>query len=149
MINNHHPGHILNTNRNIAGATYDLKLRMHPLAAYIGLEDLKKFELNNIKLKNKAIWIYKFLDHNDISHPYNFKFDISGFHYGLPFFYKEKISDEIIKEYNWYTNLKDESIKPIKNLDELNILNDIYFRFRQNLNNDLKNFKKAKKIFQC
>lgn len=151
MINNHHPGHILNTNRNIAGATYDLKLRMHPLAAYIGLEDLKKFELNNIKLKNKAIGIYKFLDHNDISHPYNFKFDISGFHYGLPFFYKEKISDEIIKEYNWYTNLKDESIKPINKLDELNIINDIHFLDLDFIkNNDLeKILKRLRKIFQC
>ena len=41
---------------------------------------------NSDMLGTKAIKIYEFLDHNNISHPYNTKFDISGFHYGLPFF---------------------------------------------------------------
>jgi len=151
MINNHHPGHTLNTNKNIAGAINDLKLRMHPIAACIGLEDLKKFKLNNSELKNKAIRIYEFLDHNNISHPYNSKFDISGFHYGLPFFYKEKISDEIVKEYNWYSNLKDKNIKPIGKLDKLNIINEIYFLDLSFIkNNDLKKILiKLKKIFKC
>jgi dTDP-4-amino-4,6-dideoxygalactose transaminase len=151
MINNHHPGHILNSNKNIAGAINDLKLRMHPIAACIGFEDLKKFKLNNSELKNKAIKIYEFLDHNNISHPYNTKFDISGFHYGLPFFYKEKISDEIVKEYNWYSNLKDENIRPISNLNKLSIINEIYFLDLSFIkNNDLKKILiKLKKIFKC
>ena len=127
MIINHHPGHRLNVNKNIAGSIVDLKLRMHPFAAYIGLNDLKTFETRNNKLKKKIVEIYNFFDRKNIKHPYDKKNDISGFHYGLPFFYDEQIKDEIIKEYNWYADLRDKGIRPINNSDNLSIINQIYF----------------------
>ena len=61
MINNHHPGHIQNSQFKIAGGVNDLKLRMHPLAALIANNDLKSFDKRNELLKKKIKEIYQFL----------------------------------------------------------------------------------------
>ena len=91
MINNHHPGHTDNKKLKIAGGINDLKLRMHPLAAIIGYQDLKSFEKRNKKLKAKITMIYDYLNDLKIQNPYNQKTNIGGFHFGIPFFTKKKL----------------------------------------------------------
>ena len=61
---------------------------MHPFAAYIGLNDLKTFETRNNKLKKKIVEIIIFLIVKILN--ISDKNDISGFHYGLPFFMMNK-----------------------------------------------------------
>jgi len=127
MINNHHPGHTKNENFDVAGGINDLKLRMHPIAAILATYDLKTFEKRNQILKNKIKIIYSCLDKLGIKHPFNQNSFISGFHFGIPFFFSHKISSNIIKNYNWYFNLDLLNINSItKNNDKI-IFKDLRF----------------------
>lgn len=150
MINNHHPGHINNKKFKFAGGINDLKLRMHPLAAIIGYHDLKSFEKRNKKLKSKIIMIYNYLNDLKIQNPYNLKANISGFHYGIPFFFKGKLSDKIIKKYNWYKNLENLNIIPISKNKDQNFFEELFFLDLEwiKLNHTLDIKKKLKKIFK-
>ena len=123
MINNHHPGHTKNKNFDVAGGVNDLKLRMHPIAAFLATYDLKTFEKRNQILINKIKIIYNFLDKLDVKHPFNPNTVISGFHFGIPFFFSHKITSNIIKRYNWYTNL---NLLNINSISDNN--NEIFFK---------------------
>jgi dTDP-4-amino-4,6-dideoxygalactose transaminase len=127
MIDNHHPGHKKNNKIEIAGGVNDLKLRMHPLAALFAHNDLNSFEERNEKLKKKIQSIYEILDKLQIKHPYNKKSIISGFHFGVPFFFGNKINSNIIKKYNWYTDFKSLNIKSTSQHDITNFFNDLCF----------------------
>lgn len=127
MINNHHPGHIKNEKYKIAGGIADLKLRLHPLAALIANNDLKSFDKRNIELIKKIKEIYSFFDELNIKHPFNKESKIGGFHYGIPFFYKEKIISDVIKKYNWYEKLNSLNLKPIFQEYDQSFFEEIYF----------------------
>jgi dTDP-4-amino-4,6-dideoxygalactose transaminase len=123
MINNHHPGHLKNSNFDIAGGINDLKLRMHPIAALIATNDLKFFEKRNQILKDKIKIIYDYLEKLGVNHPYNSSTTLSGFHFGIPFFFSQKIQSDIIKSYNWYSNL---SLLNLNSISQEN--NEIFFK---------------------
>jgi len=127
MINNHHPGHKKNKKFEIAGGINDLKLRIHPLASLLALEDLKSFEKRNNKLIEKIKLIYNHLDKKNVKHPYQKHRIISGFHFGIPFFSSKDIVADEIKKYNWYTNLSDLNIKSISPDDNESFFKDLYF----------------------
>ena len=127
MINNHHPGHRLNKNLSVAGGITDLKLRMHPIAAVIGANDLKSFDVRNESLKEKVKNIYGYLDELNIKHPFNKNSIISGFHYGLPFFLLKEIKSDIIKKYNWYDNLDKFNLTSISKENNEIFFQNIYF----------------------
>ena len=127
MINSHHPGHKKNNILNTAGGINNLKLRIHPLAALLASNDLKSFRKRNFELVKKVRLIYDYFDKLKVSHPFNQKSNIGGFHYGLPFFSQNKIEGKIIRKYNWYFNLQNIGIKPIsKNINE-KIFHEIHF----------------------
>ncbi len=150
MIDNHHPGHNKNTKINIAGGINDLKLRMHPLAAVLAADDLKSFEKRNQNLKNKIKLIYNDLNNFKIKHPFNKNSIISGFHFGIPFFSSDKIESEVIKRYNWYTNLNLLNISSTSGEDDENFFKDLYFLDLEWIkkNNISKIRKKIDKIFK-
>ncbi len=127
MINNHHPGHRLNKNLRVAGGITDLKLRMHPIAALLGANDLKSFNYRNEKLKKKVHNIYSYLDELNIKHPLNKDAIISGFHYGLPFFFFKEIKSDIVKKYNWYDNLDKFNLTSISKDNNESFFKNIYF----------------------
>ena len=126
MINNHHPGHKNNDKYEIAGGTDDLKLRMHPLASLLGHNDLNSFEKRNKDLK-KIQLIYNHLDNLKVKHPYNENSIISGFHFGIPFFSSKEIVSDVIKKYNWYTDLNALNIKSITSDDNVSFFKELYF----------------------
>ena len=150
MINNHHPGHKKNYKSEIAGGIDDIKLRMHPLAAVIATEDLKTFEKRNNDLKEKIILIYNLLDEMKIKHPFQTKTIISGFHFGIPFFSSLEHKNEIIRKYNWHTNLNKININPISIEDNTDIFKDLYFLDLEWIkqNNPSKIDERLKKIFK-
>ncbi len=150
MIDNHHPGHKKNTKLKIAGGINDLKLRMHPLAAVLASDDLKSFERRNSSLKEKIKLIYNHLDKLNVKHPFKNDTIISGFHFGIPLFFPDKIESEIIKKYNWYTDLSILNINPILKKDDKNFFNELYFIDLEWIkkNDILKIKKKIDKIFQ-
>lgn len=127
MINNHHPGHIKNDRLKIAGGINDLKLRMHPLAAILGKNDLENFDKRNHKLTKKIKLIYKYLSQLNIQHPFDDTSNISGFHFGLPFFFKGNLESSIIKRYNWYNKLSSLNLKNISPEDNKNFFQELYF----------------------
>ena len=127
MVNNHHPGHRLNKNPRIAGGITDLKLRMHPIAAVIGANDLKSFNHRNKILIEKVNNIYNYLDELNIKHPFYKNSIISGFHYGLPFFFFKEIKSDIIKKYNWYNNLEKFNLTSISKENNEIFFKNIYF----------------------
>ena len=127
MINNHHPGHKNNYKYEIAGGANDLKLRIHPLAALLAHNDLNTFEKRNNDLTEKIKLIYNHLDNLKVKHPYNGTSIISGFHFGIPFFFKKKLVSNYIKKYNWYTDLNSLNIKPISKEADQNFFTDLYF----------------------
>jgi len=150
MIDNHHPGHKKNKNIKVAGAINDLKLRMHPLAAVLASFDLKSFEKRNLILKKKIEQIYDYLDKLNVKHPFTKDSIISGFHFGIPFFFSNKINSEIIKKYNWYTDLDSLQINSILKQDDKSFFNELYFIDLEWIkkNNIFKIKKKIDKIFQ-
>ncbi len=150
MINNHHPGHQKNKKFKIAGGINDLKLRMHPLAALLALDDLKSFEKRNNNLIEKIEFIYNHLDKLNIKHPYRKSSIISGFHFGIPLFSPEKIMSDVIKKYNWYTNLSSLNINSISQEHNESFFKDLYFIDLEWIKNNhiLKIKKKLNKIFQ-
>lgn len=150
MINNHHPSHIKNIKQKIAGGIDDIKLRMHPLAALIGKHDLKSFDDRNQKLKEKIKLVYNHLDEFHIQHPYKKNKNISGFHYGIPFFFKGNLSSKIIKRYNWYNNLSSLNIENINNKCKKNFFEELYFFDLEWIKNKniLEINKKINKIFK-
>lgn len=127
MINNHHPAHVKNIKNKIAGGINDLKLRMHPLAAIIGKYDLETFDARNYELKEKVEHVYNSLDKFNIYHPYKKNKNISGFHYGIPFFFNGVLSSKIIKKYNWFQNLSSINLKNINSEEEKNFFDELYF----------------------
>ena len=127
MINNHHPGHKKNRKFEIAGGINDLKLRIHPLASLLALEDLKSFEKRNDNLIEKIKLIYSHLDKKNINHPYQENKIISGFHFGIPFFSSKEIATDVIKKYNWYTDLNALNIKSISSEDDKSFFKELYF----------------------
>ena len=127
MVNNHHPGHKANPKKEIAGGINDLKLRIHPIASLLALEDLKYFKDRNNKLIKKIKLIYNYLDKQNIKHPYQKNRPISGFHFGIPFFSSNEIRAEVIKKYNWYTNLSELNIKSISSNNDESFFKDLYF----------------------
>ena len=104
MINLHHPGHIENKfSLEYAGVSTNIKLRMHPLASLIADESLDNFYKKNKKLIKKYLEIYKFLNNIKNLETPSYTNNISGFHYGLPFFLNSNEKDykwPIIR-YNW------------------------------------------------
>ena len=150
MINNHHPGHKKNTKLKFAGGIDDLKLRMHPLAAFLAINDLNSFEKRNQYLKKKIELIYNHLDKFNIKHPYKSNSIISGFHFGIPFFFSDKIESDIIKKYNWYTNLSSLNINRISEEDNESFFKDLYFIDLEWIkkNNISKINKKIDKVFK-
>tara|TARA_B100000900_G_C20579088_1_gene716650 strand:+ start:425 stop:1489 length:1065 start_codon:yes stop_codon:yes gene_type:complete len=150
MIDNHHPGHKENTKIEIAGGINDIKLRMHPLAALIATNDLKTFDKRNYDLKNKIIFTYDCLDKFKINHPFHKNSFISGFHFGIPFFSSTKYVSEVIKNYNWYSNLKKLNIKSISTENDVNFFNELYFLDLEWIkkNNFQKIEEKINKIFK-
>lgn len=127
MINNHHPGHLLNKNKNIAGAINDIKLRMHPISALLANNSLNSFKKRNLLLKRKIIFIYDLLSQLGVNHPFSNSTSISGFHYGIPFFSKKKINSEIIKNYNWYVNFDKVGIKKLTEEHNDMFFEELYF----------------------
>ena len=150
MINNHHPGHKKNKKLEIAGGINDLKLRMHPLAALLALDDLKSFDKRNNHLKEKIKLIYDHLDKLNIKHPFKKKTIISGFHFGIPFFSSEEILSDVIKKYNWYTNLSSLNFNLKLQEDDKSFFANLYFIDLEWIkkNNILKIKKKINNIFK-
>lgn len=150
MIDNHHPGHKKNKNIKVAGAINDLKLRMHPLAAVLASFDLKSFEKKNLILKKKIEQIYDCLDKLNVKHPFTKTSIISGFHFGIPFFFSDKINSEIIKKYNWYTDLDSLQINSILKQVDKSFFNELYFIDLEWIkkNDIFKIIKKIDKIFR-
>ena len=102
-----HPGRINKLNQmNYAGLSISIKQRMHPIASIIADQHLSAFEKKNTEIINKYKKIYKILIENKfINTPKISTLEISGFHYGLPFFLKKekniKKLPSFILEYNW------------------------------------------------
>ncbi len=129
MINMHHPGHNDNFfSSDYTGVSLNIKLRMHPLASLIADESLNKFEKNNQKIFKKYLKIYKFLEsYKSIDIPLS-EYPISGFHYGLPFYFNSKVNKfnwPIIK-YNWPIYMND-SLELKKEENKNDIYNNLYF----------------------
>jgi dTDP-4-amino-4,6-dideoxygalactose transaminase len=93
MIQSHHPGHPQSLNeKKLTSFIFDIKLRMHPLAALIAEKNLKLLNKNNIKNMNKIREVYKILKRNkEIIIPDQNIINTAGYHYGIPFFVKKKI----------------------------------------------------------
>ena len=150
MINNHHPGHIKNDKLKIAGGINDLKLRMHPLAAILAKNDLESFDERNKKLKKKIKLIYEYLNEFNIQHPYKDTSNISGFHFGIPFFFLGNLDSIIIKKYNWYNKLSSLDLKNISTEDNRNFFQELHFLDLEWIkkNDILKIKKEINKIFK-
>ena len=97
------------------------------MASLLALEDLKSFENRNGKLIEKIKNIYDHLDKKKVQHPYQKNRVISGFHFGIPFFSSKEIVADVIKKYNWYTNLSDLNIKSISSNDNKSFFKELYF----------------------
>ena len=100
---------------------------MHPLAAILGKNDLENFDKRNYKLTKKIKLIYKYLSQLNIQHPFDDTSNISGFHFGLPFFFKGNLESSIIKRYNWYNKLSSLNLKNISSEDNKNFFQELYF----------------------
>ena len=116
-----------NIKLKVAGGINDLKLRMHPLAAILAKYDLKKFENKNKELTEKIKSIFNHLDNSGIQHPFNENSNIGGFHFGIPFFSKKKLSSKYIKKYNWYEDLSSLEIKSLSTESDLTFFKELYF----------------------
>ena len=127
MIKNHHPGHIKNDRLKIAGGINDLKLRMHPIAAILGKNDLENFDKRNKNLTEKVKLVYKSLSQFNIQHPFKDTTNVSGFHFGLPFFFKGNLESSIVKKYNWYKELSSLNLKNISSGSNENFFQELYF----------------------
>jgi dTDP-4-amino-4,6-dideoxygalactose transaminase len=106
MIKLSHPGRLNSKIENeFTGVSMSLKLRMHPLAAVIANESLKKLNKYNSSMNKKINTIYRFISkENSIRLPSNKKLILGGFHYGLPFFSEKDFRRNSflpIKSYNW------------------------------------------------
>ena len=134
MINLSHPGHPENSKNNIAGYSEDLKLRMHPLASILATYDLKNFDKKNNNLKKKINNIYEILSKlKSISIPDFKNLEMSGFHYGLPFFFKTEndsnnLSYPIIK-YNWLTKNDFDKFNDSEVLEDLHFIELDFIKF--------------------
>ena len=152
MVNFHHPNHKENKySIKFTGVSDDIKLRMHPIASLLALNDLKKLEGRNKELINKFDKIYKYLEKiNFIKCPKFDKNKTSGFHYGLPFFInkKEDLVWPIIK-YNWPI-WYDNKFNPNENVITKSFLSDLYFIDLNWIKKNSLNFIlfKLKKIFK-
>ena len=90
------------------------------------------------------------MDKLNVKHPFTKDSIISGFHFGIPFFFSDKINFEIIKKYNWYTDFDSLQINSILKQDDKSFFNELYFIDLEWIkkNNIFKIKKKIDKIFQ-
>jgi len=106
MIRMFHPGRLSSEIENkYTGVAMSIKLRMHPLAAVIASDSLKKLEKFNHNIIQKINSIYKVLLNEElIKIPNTQNLSLGGFHYGLPFYSEKDFRKNTfvpIKRYNW------------------------------------------------
>jgi dTDP-4-amino-4,6-dideoxygalactose transaminase len=133
-----HPGRINKFNQiNYAGLSISIKQRMHPIASVIAEQHLSEFEKKNAEIINKYKKIYKILIENKfIITPKLNTLEISGFHYGLPFFLKKekniKKLPSFILEYNWPIYEKSDFYNSHK-------FNNLTYELKEKLFSEIKN----------